>query len=73
MFASRYPPARLERNRILRCAGNDRGVVIVTQPIPRDPAEVRHHHSVIIPMPNPRKVMVVEWTGSNVEYHDVDL
>lgn len=73
MFASRYPFAKLTRNRALRCAGIERGVVVVTKPVSSEPAEAVHHHSVIIPLPDPRKVLVVEWTGGRAEYHEADL
>lgn len=73
MFLSRYPRSMTRRARILCVMGDPRGLSIVPKmfpPVP--PPETRHRDSCIMPMPDPAKIAVTEWTGASIELHMID-
>ncbi|HUG85525.1 MAG TPA: hypothetical protein VMM13_13235 [Euzebya sp.] len=74
MFVTNYPSEKLRRRRILASFGRPRTVSIVPKdrlPLPGE--ELVHQHSVIMPALRPGKAMVIEWTGTSVARHDVDI
>lgn len=74
MFASFYPATKLKRLRLLQWRRQERDVAIQPKGRPALPPPERvHANSCIVVSPIPGKVMVVEWTGTTVEQHDVDL
>jgi len=73
MFWSRYPQTKLTHIRVLCSHGRERGVGIIPKPIAIPPPEIVHHHSCIIPLSTPGKVMAIEWTGDRDDRHLADL
>ena len=72
MFASRYPFAKLIHPRVLCSRARERNVTIYPKPFGLPPPEIVHQNSVIVPLPVPDKLIVLEWTDDIRDLHRVD-
>ena len=73
MFKSRYRFPRLRHPRSICSFGNQRGILVYTSAFSTPPPEVIHHHSVIIPLGMPSEMIIMEWTKSEIDLHEVHL
>jgi hypothetical protein len=72
MFMSLYPVEVLTRVRVLQVRGERRGLCVVPKPPPPD-SEVVHVQSMVVITPEHRTGFVIEWTGTTISSHRVDL